>query len=65
VADALKRIITASRTVAVFAVVVDAADTAAASFYAQMGYAPTPGAPLRLTLPLATAVRAVSLTRDD
>lgn len=64
-ADALKRIITASRTVAVFAVVVDAADTAAASFYTRMGFAPAPGAPLRLTLPLATAVRAVSLTRDD
>ncbi len=56
--DALKRILDASRTVAIFAVVVDALDEAAADFYLRMGFLRTSGTPLRLVLSLATASRA-------
>lgn len=58
--DALKRVIDASRTVAVFAVAVDAVDEQAAGFYARMGFVAVSDAPLRLILPLATAARAAN-----
>lgn len=60
--DALKRVLEASRTIATFAVVVDALDERAAGFYARMGFVPVSGTPLRLILPLATAARATRAT---
>ena len=62
--DALKRIIAASQTLAIFAVVVDAIDAPAAAFYARMGFKAVPDAPLRLILPLATATQAATQPRE-
>ena len=62
--DALKRIIAASQTLAIFAVVVDAIDAPAAAFYARMGFKAVRDAPLRLILPLATATRAATQPRQ-
>jgi GNAT superfamily N-acetyltransferase len=58
-ADAVRRILGAARSVAVFAIVVDAKDDAAARFYRRFGFQPFPLQPQRLFLPAATALAAL------
>jgi GNAT superfamily N-acetyltransferase len=55
-ADAVRRIVQASRAMAVFAIVVDAKDERAAEFYTAFGFQPFPLTPKRLFLLTATAV---------
>lgn len=57
-ADAVRRIIGAARSLAVF--VVDAIDEKAAAFYRDFGFAPFPNRPLRLFMPASEAAEAVS-----
>lgn len=52
--DALKRSLTASRSVASVAVIVDAKDATGATFYARYGFIAFPDQPLRLFLPMKT-----------
>ena len=58
VADAVKRVLAAARTVGTFAIVVDAKDERAASFYRTFGFISFPRRPARLFLPTATAEAA-------
>lgn len=58
-ADAIKRILGAGRTLAVFAIVVDAKDEAAARFYEAFGFRPFPSQPNRLFLLTSTAALAL------
>jgi len=58
-ADAVRRILSAGRSMAVFAVVVDAKDERAAEFYRAFGFAPFPDRATRLFLPTATAQAAL------
>lgn len=58
-ADAVRRIIGAGRSVAVFAIVVDAKDERAASFYRDFGFRPFPSRPLRHFLPTSVAIAAL------
>lgn len=58
-ADALKRTLRVATEIAIYAVVVDAIDPAAAAFYRRYGFDVFPGEPLRLFLPLATVARAL------
>jgi len=58
-ADAVKRILGAGRTLAVFAIVVDAKDAHAARFYAAFGFRPFPSRPNRLFLLTSTAATAM------
>lgn len=58
-ADAIRRILGAGRTLAVFAIVVDAKDERAVSFYESFGFRPFPSRPDRLFLPASTAAAAV------
>lgn len=58
-ADAVKRILGAGRTLAVFAIVVDAKDEAAARFYQAFGFRPFPSQPNRLFLLTSTAALAL------
>ena len=51
-ADAMKRIRNASETIAVYALVVDALNEKAKSYYQQFGFIPFPNQPLKLFLPL-------------
>jgi hypothetical protein len=53
-------VIGASSSLAVFAIVVDAMDGGAASFYRAFGFEPFPNHPLRLFLPASEAVEAIS-----
>jgi len=57
-ADAVRRILFASESVAIFAIVVDAKNAAAAEFYRSFGFAPFPNRPQRLFLPTSVAARA-------
>jgi GNAT superfamily N-acetyltransferase len=59
-ADAIRRVIGASRSLAVFAIVVEAMDEKAAAFYREFGFAPFPNRPLRLFMPAAEAAEAIS-----
>jgi GNAT superfamily N-acetyltransferase len=59
-ADAVRRVIGATRSLAVFAVVVEATDENAAVFYRNFGFAPFPNRPLRLFMPASEAAEAVS-----
>ena len=59
-ADAVRRILGAGRTVAVFAIVVDAKDDRAVEFYRAFGFTPFPGRPRRLFLPTSTAIKALA-----
>lgn len=52
--DAMNRILLASQTLAVHAVVVDAKDGAAAAFYRRYGFIPFTGEGRRLFLPMVT-----------
>ncbi len=51
-ADAVKRTVAAGETVAIHALVVDAANEHAKRFYKKFGFAPLTEAPMRLFLPL-------------
>jgi ribosomal protein S18 acetylase RimI-like enzyme len=57
-ADAVRRILGASRTLAVFAIVVEAKDAAASAFYEGFGFRPFPLRPQRLFLLASTAAAA-------
>jgi ribosomal protein S18 acetylase RimI-like enzyme len=59
-ADAIRRTMDASRTLAVFAIVVEATNEQAATFYRDFGFAPFPNRPLRLFMPASEAMEAVS-----
>ena len=59
-ADAVRRAIGASRSLAVFAIVVEARNEEAAAFYRNFGFAPFPSRPLRLFMPMSEAAEAVS-----
>ena len=52
--DAIHRIVRASDTIGLYAVVVDALHDRASAFYERYGFAPFPSQPLRLYLPLRT-----------
>ena len=56
--DAIRRILGAGRSIAVFAIVVDAKDERAVDFYKGFGFLPFPLRPRRLFLPTATAAAA-------
>lgn len=58
-ADAVRRILGAGRSVAVFAIVVDAKDDAAVAFYRDFGFTPFPSRPDRLFLLTSTALAAL------
>ena len=58
-ADAIRRTLGTGRSVAVFAIVVDAKDERAAAFYRRFGFQPFPLQPRRLFLPTATAAAGV------
>jgi ribosomal protein S18 acetylase RimI-like enzyme len=60
-ADAVRRILGAGRSVAVFAIVVDAKDERAADFYRGFGFRSFPNRPLRLFM--LTSVAAAALER--
>jgi GNAT superfamily N-acetyltransferase len=59
-ADAVRRVIGAARSLAVFAIVVKATDEKAAGFYRDFGFVPFPNRPLRLFMPAAEAAEAIS-----
>ena len=59
-ADAVRRVIGASRSLAVFAIVVEAMDQRAAAFYRDFGFAPFSNRALRLFMPMIEAAEAVS-----
>lgn len=61
-ADAVRRILGAVRSVTVFAIVVDTRDRRAAEFYRGLGFRPLPNRPLRLFMP--TSVAAAALDQD-
>lgn len=58
-ADAVRRSLTAGRSVAIFAIVVEAKDKHAAEFYRGFGFRAFPSRPLRLFLPASVAVAAL------
>jgi GNAT superfamily N-acetyltransferase len=58
-ADAVRRVIGTARSLAVFAIVVEATDEKAATFYRDFGFAPFPSRPLRLFMPASEAAEAV------
>jgi ribosomal protein S18 acetylase RimI-like enzyme len=58
-ANAISRILAAGSTLAVFAIVVDAKDAAAATFYEEFGFRAFPSRPDRLFLPASTAAAAI------
>lgn len=57
--DAIARVLDAGNEVATYAIVVDAKDDRAASFYRKYGFIPFPSRPMRLFLPMATAMIAL------
>ena len=59
-ADAVKRILAAARSIAVFAIVVDAKDERASAFYQSFGFRPFPLRPERLFLLASTALDALA-----
>jgi GNAT superfamily N-acetyltransferase len=59
-ADAVRRVIGVTRSLAVFAIVVDATDEKAAVFYRDFGFTPFANRPLRLFMPASEAAEAVS-----
>ena len=59
-ADAVRRVIEASRSLAVFAIVVEATDDKATAFYRDFGFERFPNRPLRLFMPASEAAEAVS-----
>lgn len=61
-ADAVRRILGAGRSLAVFAIIVEAKEERAADFYRDFGFRPFPNRPLRLFL--LTSVAASAFERD-
>lgn len=59
IADALNRILSVARDLAVFAVVVDAKDLKSSEFYQSFGFIPFPLRPQRLFLLASTAAAAI------
>jgi GNAT superfamily N-acetyltransferase len=59
-ADAIRRILGAGRSTAVFAIIVDAKDDRAVVFYRRYGFQPFPLRPMRLFLPASTAASALA-----
>jgi len=59
-ADAIRRVLDASRSLAVFAIVVDAIDERAAAFYHGFGFLPFPTRPLRLFMLASEAAEAAA-----
>lgn len=59
IADALNRIVSVARDLAVFAIVVDAKDLKASEFYQSFGFIPFPLHPQRLFLLASTAAAAI------
>jgi ribosomal protein S18 acetylase RimI-like enzyme len=57
-ADAVRRILSAGRSMAVFAIVVDAKDDHAVAFYQRFGFSPFPTRPRRLFLLASIAAQA-------
>lgn len=57
--DAIRRIVSAGQSVAVYAIVVDAKDQQAADFYRDYGFVPLPSRPLRLFLLVSSAIAAL------
>jgi GNAT superfamily N-acetyltransferase len=57
-ADAVRRILSAGKSMAIFAIVVDAKDEPAVTFYRSFGFIPLPTRPRRLFLLASVAVRA-------
>lgn len=64
IADAVRRVLSASRSLAVFAIVVDAKDDAAISFYESFGFRVFPNKPKRLFLLTSTALGAFDRATD-
>jgi predicted N-acetyltransferase YhbS len=65
-ADAIERVIQASQNVAMYAIVVDAKDDKAATFYKSLGFQPFPSRANRLFLPLATILKGrVAAAADE
>ena len=58
-ADAVSRVLKASQTIAVFAIVVEAANAKASEFYRDFGFRPFPLHPTRLFLLTSTAKAAM------
>ena len=58
-ADAIRRILGAAQSLAVFAIVVEAKDAAAARFYREFGFTVFPSRPNRLFLPASVAAAAM------
>ena len=58
-ADAIRRILSAAGTLAVFAIVVEAKDEKAALFYRDFGFESFPSRPLRLFMPASHALAAI------
>jgi len=58
-ADAIQRVLSASETLAAFAIVVEAKDEKAVSFYRQFGFESFPSRPLRLFMPASRALAAI------
>jgi GNAT superfamily N-acetyltransferase len=56
--DGIRRVLRASVAIAIYAVIVDAKDERARTFYERYGFQPFPTAPRRLFLPLDTFVKA-------
>jgi ribosomal protein S18 acetylase RimI-like enzyme len=52
--DAIRRVLRAATTIAVYAIIVDAKNKRAQAFYERYGFRPFPDAPRRLFLPLET-----------
>jgi GNAT superfamily N-acetyltransferase len=59
-ADAVRRVLDAARTLAVFAIVVEAIDEDAEAFYRAFGFVPFPSRPLRLFMPMQDAAAALA-----
>ena len=57
-ADAINRVLAADRSMAVWAILVDAKSQAASEFYKSFGFMPFPSRPSRLFLPTASARKA-------
>jgi GNAT superfamily N-acetyltransferase len=63
-ADAIRRILSASRSLAIFAIIVDAKDDRAVAFYEDFGFRRFPARPGRLFLLTSTAVEALARASD-
>jgi GNAT superfamily N-acetyltransferase len=59
-ADAVRRVLGAARSLAVYAIVVEAKDERAVDFYRDFGFEPFPNRPRRLFITASAAVAAIS-----